>query len=191
MLLIVGVSFILYFLSEGNRPFLLCPFIFFQSIVVLVCRYWFNKPESTEFTLPATKDMSTTLSCVAAGFSAHLGVDIKSKDDAFQYAMSTRRGQVYPQKIDIKTLFSLSHNIVMAMPFYHYIQVFGEEFVRYQMDPFRSRNYLVSDIKKELASYCGVHPSCQTLMYESKELHDHLSLTQVRHALNTINFMLH
>ncbi|CAB4032070.1 ---NA--- [Paramuricea clavata] len=134
--------------------------------------------------------MSTTLTYVAAGFSAHLGPDIKSKDDAFQYAMSTRRGQVYPQKIDIKILFSHCHDIVMPMPFYHYIQVFGEEFERYQIDPFVSKNYSVSDIKKEFASYCGVHPSCQTLMYQGKELDDHLSLTQVRHALNTINFML-
>lgn len=128
--------------------------------------------------------MSTTLSCVAAGFSAHLGVDIKSKDDAFQYAMSTRRGQVYPQKIDIKTLFSHCHDIVMTMPFYHYIQVFGEEFERYQIDPFVSKNYLVSDIKKEFASYCGVHPSCQTLFYQGKELYDYWSLTQVQYDMH-------
>jgi hypothetical protein len=105
-----------------------------------------------------------------------------SKDDAFQYAMSTRRGQVYPQKIDIKILFSHSHNKVV--PFYHYIQVFGEEFERYQIDPFVSKNDLVSDIKKEFASYCGVHPSCQTLFYQGKELYDYWSLTQVQYDMH-------
>jgi hypothetical protein len=111
---------------------------------------------------------------VAAAFSAHLGVDIKSRDDAWRIS-----GPGHLKKIALWTLFSHTHDVVVANAGYHCVELFGEGRQRREMD--LSLCNLVIDVKRKLASNFGVHPQFQKLICRGKPLQDNLPLEQVRH----------
>ncbi len=113
---------------------------------------------------------------LAAAFSAHLGVNIKSRSDADRFASRTRAELA---RITLRTLFSHTLDIVVGNAGYNCVELFGDEHGRREIN--LSLCNSVSDMKRALSRFYGVHPSCQKLLCQGKPLQDNVPLEKVRH----------
>ena len=117
-------------------------------------------------------EMKTTL--VAAALSAHVGIEIKSEDDAKRFAQ-LNPGQVALVELNIPTLFTHTRTIV-KMHDYYTVRVLGQDYGEYTVDATQT----VMDIKRSLAGRVGIHPESQILLYGGRQLNNHQSLIQQR-----------
>ena len=119
---------------------------------------------------------------IAAGFSATLGVVVRSQADAFKYQQE-RSGEVELKKIKMAALFSHTHNVVVGKPGYHCVKMFGEEGQQCETDP--SKYKTVGHMKEALASQFAASSAVQSssqacaLIYRGKILQDNLSFAEV------------
>ena len=117
-------------------------------------------------------EMKTTL--VAAALSAHVGIQIKSEDDAKRFAQ-LNPGQVALVELNIPTLFTHTRTIVQMHDCYT-VRVLGQDHGESRV----SATQTVMDIKRFLAGRVGIHSESQILLYGGRQLNNHQSLPQQR-----------
>ena len=119
---------------------------------------------------------------IAAGFSATLGVVVRSQADAFKYQQE-RSGEVELKKIKMATLFSHTHNVVVGKPGYHCVKMFGEEDQQCEIDPskYKTVGHMKAALASQFAASSAVQASSQAcaLIYQGKILQDNWSFAEV------------